>query len=85
MDPSQHMDGNTFLVWNGTQGNFFFLYNISFKNKRNSKRIFFFLIHSYREDGHNKGTPECTPPSPIRLKWECEPKCVAAIEKASLV
>ena len=34
----------------------------------------------YKEDGHCKGVPECTPPTPIRLKWEMPQACIDKIE-----
>ncbi|XP_055916063.1 carnitine O-palmitoyltransferase 1, muscle isoform isoform X2 [Eupeodes corollae] len=38
--------------------------------------------YGYDEDGNTKGTPEFTPPSPIRLNWELEP-CKEKIEEAT--
>lgn len=34
------------------------------------------------KDGHNVGTPEFTPPAPIRLQWDLNPKCIEAIEQS---
>ncbi|XP_076376106.1 carnitine O-palmitoyltransferase whd isoform X2 [Megalopta genalis] len=33
----------------------------------------------YGEDGYNKGEPEFSPPSPIRLQWDLTSKCIDAI------
>ncbi|XP_049811314.1 carnitine O-palmitoyltransferase 1, liver isoform isoform X1 [Schistocerca nitens] len=34
----------------------------------------------YTNDGHTKGTPEFTPPAPVRLQWDLKPSCITAIE-----
>ncbi|GAB1863920.1 Carnitine O-palmitoyltransferase I, liver isoform [Camponotus japonicus] len=34
------------------------------------------------QDGHNIGTPEFTPPAPIRLQWDLNAKCIEAIEQS---
>ncbi|XP_068970603.1 carnitine O-palmitoyltransferase 1, liver isoform isoform X1 [Bombus flavifrons] len=39
----------------------------------------------YKEDGYNKGVPEFTPPPPVRLQWDLNPKCIAAIEESNQV
>ncbi|XP_017757993.1 PREDICTED: carnitine O-palmitoyltransferase 1, liver isoform isoform X2 [Eufriesea mexicana] len=39
----------------------------------------------YKEDGYNKGTPEFTPPAPVRLQWDLNPSCIAAIEESNQV
>jgi hypothetical protein len=38
------------------------------------------LFCRYGEDGKTSGTPEFTPPAPIRLQWDILPPCIAAIE-----
>ncbi|XP_050480308.1 carnitine O-palmitoyltransferase 1, liver isoform isoform X2 [Bombus huntii] len=39
----------------------------------------------YKEDGYNKGVPEFTPPPPVRLQWDLNPKCIATIEESNQV
>ncbi|XP_076172764.1 carnitine O-palmitoyltransferase whd isoform X2 [Ptiloglossa arizonensis] len=39
----------------------------------------------YTEDGHNKGTPEFTPPPPTRLQWDLNSNCITAIEESHQV
>lgn len=39
-------------------------------------------LTGYREDGGTRGTPEFTPPVPIRLQWNLLPPCIVAIEKS---
>ncbi|XP_076387298.1 carnitine O-palmitoyltransferase whd isoform X1 [Megachile rotundata] len=39
----------------------------------------------YREDGHVKGEPEFTPPSPTRLQWDLNESCITAIETSNEV
>ncbi|XP_049766558.1 carnitine O-palmitoyltransferase 1, liver isoform-like [Schistocerca cancellata] len=34
----------------------------------------------YTADGHAYGTPEVTPPAPIRLQWDLKPDCIEAID-----
>ncbi|EFN71007.1 Carnitine O-palmitoyltransferase I, liver isoform [Camponotus floridanus] len=34
------------------------------------------------QDGHNIGTPEFTPPAPLRLQWDLNAKCIEAIEQS---
>ncbi|XP_072743467.1 carnitine O-palmitoyltransferase 1, liver isoform isoform X2 [Anoplolepis gracilipes] len=41
-----------------------------------------FLNREYNKDGHNMGTPEFTPPAPIRLQWDLNVKCIEAIEQS---
>ncbi|XP_011495602.1 PREDICTED: carnitine O-palmitoyltransferase 1, liver isoform [Ceratosolen solmsi marchali] len=43
------------------------------------------LFSIYKEDGHTMGTPEFTPPSPIRLQWDFGPDCHKDIETSYLV
>ncbi|XP_012543744.2 carnitine O-palmitoyltransferase 1, muscle isoform isoform X2 [Monomorium pharaonis] len=40
-----------------------------------------FLDQQYK-DGHNAGNPEFAPPTPIRLQWDLNAKCVEAIEQS---
>ncbi|XP_011252291.1 carnitine O-palmitoyltransferase 1, liver isoform isoform X2 [Camponotus floridanus] len=40
-----------------------------------------FLDREY-QDGHNIGTPEFTPPAPLRLQWDLNAKCIEAIEQS---
>ncbi|KAL0116876.1 hypothetical protein PUN28_010032 [Cardiocondyla obscurior] len=37
------------------------------------------------KDGHNAGTPEFTPPTPTRLQWDLNTKCIEAIERSCQV
>ncbi|KOX81081.1 Carnitine O-palmitoyltransferase 1, muscle isoform [Melipona quadrifasciata] len=39
----------------------------------------------YKEDGYNKGESEFTPPPPVRLQWDLNPDCIAAIEESNQV
>lgn len=43
------------------------------------------MYYRYKEDGYNKGVPEFTPPPPVRLQWDLNPKCIAAIEESNQV
>ncbi|XP_070518050.1 carnitine O-palmitoyltransferase 1, liver isoform isoform X1 [Cardiocondyla obscurior] len=43
-----------------------------------------FLDREYK-DGHNAGTPEFTPPTPTRLQWDLNTKCIEAIERSCQV
>jgi len=36
----------------------------------------------YNKDGHNVGTPEFAPPTPSRLQWDLDAKCIQAIEQS---
>ncbi|CAL7941420.1 unnamed protein product [Xylocopa violacea] len=36
----------------------------------------------YNEKGHNKGEPEFAPPAPVRLQWDLNANCIAAIEES---
>ncbi|XP_078041780.1 carnitine O-palmitoyltransferase whd isoform X1 [Augochlora pura] len=36
----------------------------------------------YGEDGRNKGEPEFSPPSPIRLQWDLTSQCIDTIEES---
>ncbi|KAL6442752.1 hypothetical protein ACFW04_002673 [Cataglyphis niger] len=40
------------------------------------------FLHTEYKDGHSVGTPEFTPPAPIRLQWDLNAKCVEAIEQS---
>ncbi|XP_017892368.1 carnitine O-palmitoyltransferase 1, liver isoform isoform X2 [Ceratina calcarata] len=39
----------------------------------------------FKEDGHVKGEPEFTPPAPVRLQWDMNESCIAAIEQSNQV
>lgn len=43
------------------------------------------IHYRYTEDGHNKGTPEFTPPPPTRLQWDLNSNCITAIEESHQV
>ncbi|XP_029658757.1 carnitine O-palmitoyltransferase 1, liver isoform isoform X2 [Formica exsecta] len=40
------------------------------------------FLHTEYKDGHTVGTPEFTPPVPIRLQWDLNAKCIEAIEQS---
>ncbi|XP_050447683.1 carnitine O-palmitoyltransferase 1, liver isoform isoform X2 [Cataglyphis hispanica] len=40
------------------------------------------FLHTEYKDGHSVGTPEFTPPAPIRLQWDLNAKCIKAIEQS---
>lgn len=39
-------------------------------------------LTGYAEGGHTKGTPEFTPPAPLRLQWNLSPPCLTAIDNS---
>lgn len=39
-------------------------------------------LHRYDEKGNTLGTPEVTPPTPIRLQWDIRHECQSAINTA---
>lgn len=40
------------------------------------------IILRYRNNGHNAGTPEFTPPAPTRLQWDLNGECIETIEQS---
>lgn len=41
-----------------------------------------YVLSRYNDDGHNIGTPEFNPPTPTRLQWDLNVKCIQAIEQS---
>lgn len=42
-------------------------------------------MYRYDEKGNTLGTPEITPPTPTRLKWDIQEECQQAIDQALIV